>query len=391
MKKIIWNFSLLLSSILFPIITIEIAYKFYRLTYKDSIAAINKNLSCNEPYIEKESCYGDLDNYSAMQFTTLNGYKPLPDIEGNGYKNDLYGFRQGKINDQKPDSKAIVFSGGSTAWGAGVKTKDVYSSIFHEYISKYGYHTINAAVGGYTISQELNRIINDANGIQNLTHWIMFSGWNDIYAGYRGQEYYLSPDMFNLLQQFMKLKPKGFMLTTWQKKELKKIPPSYSTFFTIIVLQKFKYMLSNTIKSDGKVNSLSPDDLTNNIVARVEAANAIAKAKGLNFTFALQPSIYNTKKELTPFELNILEKNKTSYPDLPTYFSSVYPLLKRKLQKSSLNKDYIFIDIDPAISSEPLTVFTDHVHFGDRGNKLIANFMIKYANLFGLNKSFDNK
>ena len=110
MKKIIWNSSLLLSSILFPIITIEIAYKFYRLTYKDSTAAINKNLSCNEPYIEKESCYGDLDNYSAMQFTTLNGYKPLPDIEGNGYKNDLYGFRQGKIYSQKPDSKAIVFS-----------------------------------------------------------------------------------------------------------------------------------------------------------------------------------------------------------------------------------------------------------------------------------------
>ena len=62
MKKIIWNSSLLLSSILFPIITIEIAYKFYRLTYKDSTAAINKNLSCNEPYIEKGNIQFLLDD-----------------------------------------------------------------------------------------------------------------------------------------------------------------------------------------------------------------------------------------------------------------------------------------------------------------------------------------
>ena len=41
-----------------------------------------------------------------------------------------------------------------------------------------------------------NRIINDVIEIPNLTHLIMFSGWNDIYAGYKGYDYYLSPDMF---------------------------------------------------------------------------------------------------------------------------------------------------------------------------------------------------
>ena len=32
------------------------------------------------------------------------------------------------------------------------------------------------------------------------------------------------------------------------------------------------------------------------------------------------------------------------------------------------------MDLDAAISSETDTVFADHVHFKDRGNKLIAKF-----------------
>ncbi len=379
MKKFSTNLIVVLASIFFSMISIEIAYKsynFYRFNIRKAKIEKKENTSCNEPYINKNSCYKDQDNLSKMYFTTLNGYKPFPNYEGNGYINDQFGFRKGEIDKPSPDSKAVVFSGGSTAWGAGVKTKDVYSSILNRSISKYGYYTVNAAVGGYTISQELNRIINDVIEIPNLTHLIMFSGWNDIYAGYKGYDYYLSPDMFTQWRKFMSTKPKGFMLTKNQQKIIDTTNPNFSKLITIRTFQKLNYFLSQDKNSNKEIKKLSPNELVNLIVLRVEIAYAIAKARDINFVFALQPSIYSTRKNLTTFEGNLLAKRKISNPDLQPYFSSVYPKLRKKLQQSSKNNGYIFMDLDAAISSETDTVFADHVHFGDRGNKLIAKFFL---------------
>lgn len=306
-----------------------------------------------------------------MQFTTLNSYKPIPNSQGKGYENDSFGFRRSRLNNPRTNSKTILLSGGSTAWGAGTKTEDTYAFIINDKVSKHGYTIDNVSVGGYTISQEINRIVNDTSHL-DPSHIIMLSGWNDVYSGYRGHEYYSSPDMFNLLNFFAKHSPKGFATTNPQKQILGSLPPDYSNLFIISRIQRLLY----SQKQNTKPKMMDYQDIVDSIVSRVEAASSIAKSKNAIYVFALQPTIYHTNKNLTNYEAYIVERNRNKYPDLEGYFSKVYPLLKSKLIESSKSNGYIFLDTDESIASANLSVFTDHVHFGDRGNSLIADFLL---------------
>ena len=44
-------------------------------------------------------------------------------------------------------------------------------------------------------------------------------------------------------------------------------------------------------------------------------------------------------------------------------------------KEDAAREGYRFIDGDEAISSESRTLFVDHVHFGDRGNSVIARHL----------------
>ena len=57
------------------------------------------------------------------------------------------------------------------------------------------------------------------------------------------------------------------------------------------------------------------------------------------------------------------------------YNSKSYKMLKNVIKIDALEKGYLFLDADDAISQEIESVFTDHVHFGDRGNILIAEYL----------------
>src|SRR5262249_36589090 len=93
------------------------------------------------------------------------------------------------------------------------------------------------------------------------------------------------------------------------------------------------------------------------------------------FIFYLQPSIYNTEKELTYFEKRIIDTNETRYVGFPQYNSKMYSVYRNILPEDAKRNFYVFIDGDKAIKNEEKSVFFDHVHFGDRGNALIASHL----------------
>jgi len=90
----------------------------------------------------------------------------------------------------------------------------------------------------------------------------------------------------------------------------------------------------------------------------------------------LQPSLYSTNKKLTHWEEKLLNSLKNEYIGFSEYNENLYSILRLSIAKYSNNK-FSYLDCDNAISNEEKSVFVDHVHFGTRGNKLIAQFLFK--------------
>jgi hypothetical protein len=331
--------------------------------------------SCSDPYERKATCIQDFDTISKMKFTTLGGYKPSPNTSGRGYSTNALGARENNKTFNADIADNLVVTGGSAAWGAGVDTARTFASRLNDHcISKKSCQVLNFGVGGYTTQQEINRYIVDILPVVKHRSWAMFSGWNDVYAGYRGSEFFDSPDLLDLLKLIHKSPPKGISLSRSQIDLINKLPPDPSPVHIFRPMQKILYNWRNR-EITPKTTSLAPEEAAKLIVTNVESASGIATAHGKRFVFILQPSIYSTQKSLTPYEDNIIRTNEWAYPGLSEYFGEVYTHLKKILPASAYKNNYHYYDADQAIAEEALTVFVDHVHFGDRGNRLIGEHL----------------
>jgi hypothetical protein len=47
------------------------------------------------------------------------------------------------------------------------------------------------------------------------------------------------------------------------------------------------------------------------------------------------------------------------------------------LHDDAARSGYVFVDADEAILEEPKSVFVDHAHLGDRGNRLVGQLLAK--------------
>ena len=83
-----------------------------------------------------------------------------------------------------------------------------------------------------------------------------------------------------------------------------------------------------------------------------------------------------TEKRLADWEEYLLELAEVSYPGWPAYVREVYPQYRAAgLRRNAGAEGYRYADADPAIADEPESVFVDDFHFGDRGNRLIAEHL----------------
>ncbi|MSO14678.1 hypothetical protein [Rickettsiales endosymbiont of Trichoplax sp. H2] len=80
--------------------------------------------------------------------------------------------------------------------------------------------------------------------------------------------------------------------------------------------------------------------------------------------------------KLTHWKERILNSLNNEYIGFSEYNKNLYSTLRLSIAKYS-NDKFSYLDCDNAIPNEEKSVFVDHVHFGTRGNKLIAEFLFK--------------
>ena len=64
----------------------------------------------------------------------------------------------------------------------------------------------------------------------------------------------------------------------------------------------------------------------------------------------------------------------------PEYNRKLYAKLRTVFPLDSIEDSYLYVDGDEAILYEGMSVFVDHVHFGDRGNRTIGMHMFTVLN-----------
>lgn len=349
-----------------------------RLIYyiKITAAATPPMTSC-EAYEEYDDYYGKYTTFPEMEYNTYLGYIPKASVIGKGYQTNRHHFR---YEQDFPVKKAvneirIFITGGSTAWGAGVNQAKLYTKVMEELFGKeypnLTVRVISAAVGAYCSVQE--RIM-----VENLLlkfcpdYVIMFSGWNDTYFGYTGKDILIDQDYLNyraILEGIVKteaLKPPIFK--------------NYSIKLHYLIDKAFymvRYRTKKALKKCINENACPPDQVIQTLVRNIHIISDLSKRYGFKLIFYLQPTIYSTKKTLTDWEKQIVKQGEDKHIGFPEYQKKLYSLYRARLPREAQKNAFLYIDGDNAIMTEAKSVFADHVHFGDRGNRLIAKHLFK--------------
>ncbi len=386
-KFFLGNLVLVLGGILFALILGELSTKavFYAIHHFRGVTDIQKSqdMARREPYEEEGEYLGKYDDWPVMRYSGFLSYSPLENNKGFGYVTNEYGFRyNGDFPAKKPKEEIRIFvTGGSTAWGAGASQQSFYAPVLEKILQKkfpdFRIRVISAGAMAYLSTHERILILNKISELEPDIV-IMFSGWNDTYAGYRGirvlddhWDYFdLAPILVKYNSHFSKSVKKEGMETL-------DMPDFRNYTFKIhyLIDRNIYNLKKGRIERGIKAYRINDYNVTGDLIKNIKIINDLAKRQGFVLVFYLQPTLHNTHKTLTQLEKRLLKEHQAMYLGFSEFNARVYDLYKKKIAPLAEDENFLFVDGDNAISKEPKTVFCDHVHFGDRGNRLIAMHM----------------
>ncbi|MGE0609432.1 MAG: SGNH/GDSL hydrolase family protein, partial [Pirellulales bacterium] len=339
-----------------------------RLMPSNLVGASERHISCltsashipesRDAYFDPDDYYTKCDCFAVMDEHPTLKIVPRPHVDGDGYHtNNLHcRYDDDLTSSKEPGEFRIVVTGGSTAWGAGVRQHETFSALLESRLRAAHPHrlarVICAGVGTYSSSQEIGlarEIMDDLKPDVVL----MFTGWNDTYFGYRGEQQEEPRESLSRLD-----------------------PPRYGDFAC-----KLHYVVARAIHNRRyaaqmeqliEAGSATPDEVVDLQQSNILAMHEIAAKLNARLICCLQPTLYETRKELTSWERRLLEYNDAMYLGFRRYNTKVYKAYRASLPNHAKTHGYEFHDLDSAIADEPLSVFVDHVHFGTRGNLRIA-------------------
>ncbi|GGF69142.1 hypothetical protein GCM10011332_24160 [Terasakiella brassicae] len=345
-----------------------------QLLYGTSTRSDDFVWSCdkNDAYIEENECFGRFDNFAYTRYYSKAGYRPLENWKGRGVRINDIGIRSDMTRQELSSINLTLFSGGSTAFGAGVKQADIYSNFVP--------NAETAGVGGYLFANEFDFIKDYLTDTLKPKVWVALSGWNDVYAAYRGFDYYTSPDMLSVQRALYTAN------ILYRNAYIPKVIQAQTTITPEKFSIKLVYVAAKIAELSGLIsvpnttlqsNDFSYEQFWFRFKNEILTAKHFADLNQIKFVFALQPSLYVTKKELSSNEQKLLETYNKLFPNLDVHFKKFYPRLEKDLSDLSQQYDFPFINTDLALEDVKESAFVDHVHFGSIGNKALGLFLKK--------------
>lgn len=324
----------------------------------------------HQAYDREGQCPTSQDRISAMRFSPDLLYTPVPNAFGEGWATDEYGFRLSgasiDYSSSEPSLK-IAITGGSTAWGVGVADAQTVSAQIQKIVTNLcpdrRIVVWNAAISAQTSGQERRRFETSVLPLSPDIH-IALTGFNDVYNAYTGLYPHQNRDYFDVAKMFGISSVDDFVPQPPN-------PANYSLRL-LYVLERARYNLSvdqEFISAATERRLLPYDQTIDSVIRNAEVFGAWSERYGHEFYYALQPSIYHSQKTMTEGEIAIQQSDY----DFGVYHKEGYLALLTALARDNLG--FHFIDTDNAIKNEASELFIDNVHFGDRGYRLIAQYL----------------
>lgn len=321
--------------------TISQAYYLGPLLNDDDKKAISK------AYFGSDSVYQIIDDITwsvPNTPTPFVGNAPTPGVHGVAEINSMQFRSKSELIIPKPEKTFRIFiTGGSTAFGSGAPANErtiggFLSQILNSELgssTEMNYEVFTLANPAWATTHERIIIENRLSELEpNLV--ISFSGNNDVHWGLLGRDilwFRSYPDEF-----FLELIKKSFELNG--KDEIPEV--------TII-----------------EEKEIPPTIVAQRLIKNVKLSNYSLLQKEVDYIFLLQPTISTTQKKLSERETKLVGNQK--------YFTNCYSKLDSAL--TDFNEiNFSYLNLSSAFNSLDAKdeIFVDSYHFGDIGNKIIA-------------------
>ena len=298
----------------------------------------------------------------------------------------------GEVNGQFIDYKynkeknynITVTLGGSTTTGFYENIHNGYSwpYFLHKMITENGERVSNGGVGGYSVIQEMLKILTEVPRIDgNITRIISLSGINDIESYQSSNQYFskIQPFMTNVQMEML---INQYWVSQDKPKFIYRILPNTKRLITFLSTKLFGQIDPNKAKKPNK----KYDNLTSNNLMKkykdfdhidrwhfgISLSNTIAKSYGANYYNFLQPTmgLYGVQSENANPNSRDSEILKVLLDKKNNYISQLNMVYNRMREIcNSLDFCYDISDIAPPIGNN----YHDPRHHNKFGNEIIAN------------------
>lgn len=340
----------------------------------DPTPAAVRHETSGEAYDEPGVRYGHYGLWVDMVWHSYLSYAPEPSSGGLGYQTNDRGFRYDEdlTPEKAPNEIRIFVTGGSAAWGAGVRQEKTYARVLEERLAAAfpgkRIRVIIAAVSGYASTQERIRIANDILDL-SPDYIMMMTGWNDAYFGYKGADLLREQDW---LGYRAKLEPDPKSADTPPD-------PNAYTFRLGYVVARMRYLREQGSREEqqkeAEAQALPQERTLATFLHNIHLVADMRPRFGFRLVVALQPTLYATSKPLSDRERAWAAWGAETNLGYSEYNRAMYERYRVVLPEDARANAYTYLDMDPAIAGETSTLFVDHAHFGDRGHRFLGTYL----------------
>ncbi len=303
-----------------------------------------------------------LEDYKAATDLKLYPYvmfRMSPNFHSKTINVNSMGFRGREIEKEKREGLfRIIVVGGSAAMGYGSTSDEtafpyVLERLLNAESKGARFEVINAGLAAAISRQELIVIAAELLDLRP-DMIILFDGFNDIVGSVINDRRPNYPWRFETLEKAISASPTKLFIN----KRLRNFRPT----------RKILDLIEEKRKREAWRQYRPNDPAVEAYLENVRKMCALIKASSAEPVVVLQPALY-FKKDISRDERSILDSQPQGLRSI------VEPMFEKGrigLGKAAKEEGVLFLDLSHGFDAHPETIFFDAVHFGDKGQEIIA-------------------
>lgn len=360
-KKLVYIFIPTLITIVLLCIGFSSGYYFVTRPTKKIISEYLKSQTLgrlkDDGVRELIDCYDEnvaLSDFSSFSWvppaalTPFVGIGPVPGNHDNAVINNLQMRSESEVLIPKQRNVYRIFiTGGSTAYGSGASDQ-------------------KKTIGGF-LSEILNKEVSSFKGTKFEVFTLAYPAWASTHEriAIENRLSELDPDMV------ISFSGNNDVHWSWLGEDLLWFKTYSDRYFSNLVNEAYRITGYGPVENPASRHSaVHPQKVVDRLIKNIRLSSFVLSSGKTKYVFILQPTLAVTKKKLTGRENKVLFARNQEQRQ---YFNICYGYVRLNLAKLQI-ANFTFIDQSTVFDDydDKKEIFLDSYHFGDKGNRIIA-------------------